>query len=83
MVRPPVIAAPLRRVSGADGEKAKPQLHWLPFYEATRRKQEAYNSAPQHPLMFDCTHPSVDPFLWDVVWDGMARHIIAKTMLSR
>ena len=54
-------------------QQTLPDLLWLPFYEASRRKGESY------PTINDCTHPTVDPFLWEVMWDGMARCRLPRT----
>ena len=40
------------------------QVMWLPFYEATRRAGDTYSPHT------DCTHPLVNPFIWDVARTG-------------
>ena len=56
------------------GGTARSPLLWLPMFEASRRKSDCYKRTN------DCTHPRADPFLWEVVWDGMARHVLSQGM---
>lgn len=51
--------------------QAGARLHWIPFFDAAMQMRHVYHPAT------DCTHPGKDPALWAVVWDGMARHILA------
>ena len=61
-----------RAGTSPDGRQGKPALHWLPLYESSLVRGDVFATR------MDCTHPSADPFFWGIVWDGLARHLIAK-----